>query len=995
MRKNKSMLTKTVFYGLGVSLVIGSLVVPLGMDMLNQNVANNTLVRENAPANEEIKIVKNSSVDYDVKEQPFSFSPIAANQDLVKLFDISENGRLTVKDKTNLENYLKSHEGKLDLNELGNGVKIISERCFENIAELTTITISESVTEIGSLAFYKCKNLKKITIPASVNRIGSGIFDECWNLNSTNVTNNSSVLFDWWVKNHEYKVNNVTTTMSKISVIDLYEFENSVNGKFNVIDNRAFLNCENLTNITIPEQVKKIGDSAFFNCKNLKKVTFQGNNKDLHLEFHSFWTSSNTTYLFESWDLFSRLEETDQFKSSGIDENNCTITVDKSFVLNGQGTLIKLTDEGKQKALLNIPDLIKTIASNAFQGSQAITISISASVIEIGEEAFYKCHKLENVIFQGEDRSFTLANNAFQDTDIKFFYFEDQRLLDKLCDTLGKNKCRLNDGDFVFNASKVLVGLTKSGKQKETLTIPNSVKTIGGSVFEKNEKLIDIIIPASVEKIDGNAFLSCSKLTRVTFEGNNPNLTLGDNAFPKSVEHFYFENEELFNRLKNLENAGIAENKCIVTVGKWFVVEGNNTLTNLTEEGKKQKELKIPSFVTKVGDGAFQGSQALTITVADSVTVIGNNAFSDCSKLESIRFGNQQQLQQIGENAFSGCLKLINIILPTSLTTIGAGAFKDCTSLTSIVIPGLVSEIGARAFDDCNHLESVTFLGGDRKFSLGKEVFPQNINQFYFNDKNLFNSLRFETSAGIISSKCVLVQKYFEIKDDNSLIAITSDAQELSELRIPGFVKTIGNGINVVFGEFAKFQKVIIPTSVDKIKANAFNGCSSLKEVIINSTDITIESNAFVNMPNTQYYVPANADVKEQLKKIGIKESQIYFLNLSAISIDYATIGIIVGAIVFSIIALGLGIGIPMRKQHRINVLNAKITRNRVDKLAAASALSFKKVLEVSARTNRKIDKLEAQNRLIATNVTRPVNRFSQPNRPTNPKPPIKKPAKN
>ena len=644
------------------------------------------------------------------------------------------------------------------------------------------------------------------------------------------------------------------------------------------------------------------------------------------------------------------------------------------------------------------------IGNNAFRGcTNIINITIPESVNCIDDAAFWSCKNLKSVTFQGNSANLTLGGDSFFDVAANVcYYFEDQGSFVSLKPQfenarIDESKCRLNDGDFVFDVSKVLVGLTKSGKQKETLTIPNSVKTIGGSVFEKNEKLIDITIPASVEKIDGNAFINCSKLTMVTFEGNNPNLTLGNSAFPENVEHFYFESEEFFNKLKGagkLKNAGIDENKCIVTVGKWFVVGENNTLTSLTDKGKQQKDLKIPSFVTKIGDGVFQGSQALTITVADSVTVIGNSAFSDCSKLESIKFGIQSQLQQIGENAFSGCLKLINIILPTNLTTIGAGAFKECTSLTSIVIPGLVSEIGERAFDNCNHLESITFLGKYREFSLGKKVFPQNINQFYFNDENLFNLLRLETGAGIISNKCVLVQKYFEIKDDNSLIAITSDAQKLSELRIPGFVKIIGNGTNVVFDDSAKFQKVIIPTGVYEIKANAFNGCSSLKEVIINSTDITIDSNAFVNMPNAQYYISASVGIEEQLKQNGINESQIHFLNLSAISIDYATIGIIVGAIVFSIIVLGLGIIIPMRKQHRIDVLNAKITRNRVEKLAAATALSFKKVLEVSAKTNRKIDKLKAQNRLISANVTRSVDRVSHPSRPTNFKAPIKKPTK-
>ena len=117
MRKNKSMLNKTVFYGLGISLVTGSLVVPLGIKL---DVANNTLVRADILDNEGIKIADNSLVDAE-NEQPLVLSPNAVNQDLVKLFNISENGELMVRNETNLENYLQSHDGKLDLNELGGG----------------------------------------------------------------------------------------------------------------------------------------------------------------------------------------------------------------------------------------------------------------------------------------------------------------------------------------------------------------------------------------------------------------------------------------------------------------------------------------------------------------------------------------------------------------------------------------------------------------------------------------------------------------------------------------------------------------------------------------------------------------------------------------------------------------------------------------------------------------------------------------------------------
>ena len=264
VRKNKSMLAKTVLYGLGVSLVIGSLAVPLGMDILSQNVVNNPLVRENASDNKGIKIAKNSSVDADLKEKPFALSPIVANKDLVKLFNISGSGELSVKDKPNLENYLKSYDGRLDLNELGNEVEIIGDGCFRNIRNLQTITIPNSVTTIGKFAFSCCEQLNKvefsdsdqsrlesigdnafnfcssltsIIVPKQVKQIGGNIFVECQNLTSAGVTNYSSVLFDWWVKNHQYESGQ---TMSQMAEINLSQFTNSSCKKFNIIGKHAF-----------------------------------------------------------------------------------------------------------------------------------------------------------------------------------------------------------------------------------------------------------------------------------------------------------------------------------------------------------------------------------------------------------------------------------------------------------------------------------------------------------------------------------------------------------------------------------------------------------------------------------------------------------------------------------------------------------------------------------------------------------------------------------
>ena len=108
----------------------------------------------------------------------------------------------------------------------------------------------------------------------------------------------------------------------------------------------------------------------------------------------------------------------------------------------------------------------------------------------------------------------------------------------------------------------------------------------------------------------------------------------------------------------------------------------------------------IPNSVTSIGDGAFSDCRGLTsVTIPNSVTSIGEYAFLGCSGLTSVTIPNS--VTSIGGAAFYDCSGLTSVTIPNSVTSIGGGAFRGCSGLTSVTIPNSVTSIGDKAFWNC------------------------------------------------------------------------------------------------------------------------------------------------------------------------------------------------------------------------------------------------------------------------------------------------------
>ncbi|PJI08172.1 MULTISPECIES: leucine-rich repeat protein [Clostridium] len=210
-----------------------------------------------------------------------------------------------------------------------------------------------------------------------------------------------------------------------------------------------------------------------------------------------------------------------------------------------------------------------------------------------------------------------------------------------------------------------------------SVTIPDTVTSIGGFAFYYCSSLVSISIPNSVTSIGDSAFAYCMSL---------PNITLPTNL--SSIGNSTFQDCKAF--------SSITIPSSVTSIGTYAFFECIS-LTNIT----------IPSGVTYIGEGAFKDCKALTSAVMpDTVTSIGNYLFYNCQLLSNVKLSNN--LTDTGSFIFYNCFSLTGVTLPSNLTNIGNSAFENCTALANIVIPEGVTRIGYRAFIMCKVLSNVT-----------------------------------------------------------------------------------------------------------------------------------------------------------------------------------------------------------------------------------------------------------------------------------------------
>ena len=371
-----------------------------------------------------------------------------------------------------------------------------------------------------------------------------------------------------------------------------------------------------------------------------------------------------------------------------------------------------------------------------------------------------------------------------------------------------KASSSLRDKEYVVReGTEVICDDAFSGCESlQSVTIPNSVTSIGDKAFSGCESLQSVTIPNSVTSIGDEAFWGCEYLQSITIP--NSVTSIGDGAFMWCY---------------SLQSVTIPNS--VTNIGDYAFI----SCTSL-------QSVTILNSVTKIGDHAFEQCKSLqSVTIPNSVTSIGDEAFSDCKSLQSITIPNS--VTSIGDKVFSGCESLQSVTIPNSVTSIGDKVFSGCESLQSVTIPNSVTKIGVEAFSVCKSLQSITIPNSVT--SIGYEAFS-----FCASLQNV----TIPNSVTKIGDGAFCWCKYLQsVTIPNSVTSIGYRAFEqcksLQSVTIPNSVTSIGDQ---AFSWCKSLQSVTIPNSVTNIGDDAFSYCESLQSVTIPNSVKSIGNCAFL-----------------------------------------------------------------------------------------------------------------------------------------------------
>ena len=456
---------------------------------------------------------------------------------------------------------------------------------------------------------------------------------------------------------------------------------------------------------------------------------------------------------------------------------------------------------------------VSSIAKRAFMGCESLTsLTVPASVVEIGDSAFFACSALKYLVLEDGDKPLRVGCNSYQGIAAGQAIFNDCPL-----ETLYLGRELQYEGGFFYGYSPFY-----KKKHLSLVIVGDGVRRLENRAFYGCEDLTSITLGGKLSAIGNYAFYGCKSLRELVIKEGDAPLAIGTNGTGKNLfSDAPLEILYLGRDLKYPESVGHLYNP--------FFQKASLSMVTVGEAAKA-----IPA-------SAFQGcSNIVSFTVGSRVERIGDYAFSGCTSLRELYFKdaeaplllgvNRHTTSSKGEALFYDCpietlylgrtldystsyfdgyapfydrTALHTVVVGETVVSLGDRLFFGCRSLTRITVGGSVEFIGNYVFRECEALTDVVFRDGELPLYVGYNKFSSDgIGESLFSDSRLQTLYLGRTLSYNMSSfygyspfyqqthlSSVTLSDYVHILPSNLFYGCSA----ISELSIPGSVLEIGN----------------------------------------------------------------------------------------------------------------------------------------------------------------------------------------------------------
>lgn len=585
---------------------------------------------------------------------------------------------------------------------------------------IESVVIAQGVTTIDDNAFRNCSNLKTLTLPDSIAEIGHYTLSGC---------NVDSLYYNGDVKGwlSVYFRSNFLSPVKELYINDDLISDLHIPDGISKIPDYAFEGYSALQSVHFSAEVNYIGDYAFDCTSNLKYVEFTGNaphtfarpfgNTDSTLVYYHQGTTGWTSPKWNGY--YASCLEIDNYNT--LDKNNC----------NAQGILFTLNTTAKTAT---VGDGSSAINNSGYYGAQmgAVVIpdtvikdGVSYQVIGIGKNAFYRNNHVTSVTI-GANVSSVIPSAFAGCTSLKEITVDNG------------NQYFCSSEGVLYDIGKLYLYIYPAQKTEESFTVPDTVKTIGQYAFYGNRCLTSIVVGKNVTSIYAGAFFNLSNLSDITlpFIGTSEKDTASfgkvfcmDYVFniPESLKRVHILGGKLsssaFSSCSSIEEVTLPE---VPSEIPYACFSGCSQLKKLTfaQIGATTQDgaLALPEGIESIEGSAFSGCKNITsVTLPATLTELSNDVFRGAGiRAFQVPSGNKEfSTDQWGVLYNADKTELIQYpagrpwpyynVLDTA-TRVGDSAFYDCDHLVNLYIPNQVTSISSSAVYYCPNLTICCFM---------------------------------------------------------------------------------------------------------------------------------------------------------------------------------------------------------------------------------------------------------------------------------------------